>query len=123
MEIYYTPDDDWISVAAGVATIGITEQGQARLGAIMFVQLPAMGTRLRRGGAAALIESVKSASDVFAPIGGTVRAINAALDLQPSLVNVDPEGAGWLFRLTLADPAELTGLLRRDAYMALVRQP
>lgn len=118
MTTYFTEDHEWISVAGGTATVGITDYAQAQLGDIVFVELPALGSNVAKGGEAAVVESVKAASDVFAPVTGTVSEVNAALEEDPALVNSAPEGDGWFFKLALADPAELEGLMDAAAYKA-----
>ena len=118
MTTYYTQDHEWISVEGGSATVGITDYAQAQLGDIVFVELPAPGTNVAKGGEAAVVESVKAASDVFAPVTGTVSEANGALEEDPALVNSAPEGDGWFFKLALADPAELDGLMDAAAYKA-----
>jgi glycine cleavage system H protein len=120
MTRYFTSEHEWIDVDGDVATVGITDYAQGQLGDIVFADVPAPGTVLAKGGDAAVVESVKAASDVYAPVSGTVIEGNAALADDPALVNSDPEGAGWFFRLTLADPAELDGLMDAAAYQALV---
>ncbi|ATE63506.1 glycine cleavage system protein GcvH [Rhizorhabdus dicambivorans] len=118
MTTYYTEDHEWISVEGGTATVGITDYAQAQLGDIVFVELPATGANVAKGGEAAVVESVKAASDVFAPVTGTVSEANAALEADPALVNSAPEGEGWFFKLALADPSELEGLMDAAAYKA-----
>ncbi|TAK13578.1 MAG: glycine cleavage system protein GcvH [Rhizorhabdus sp.] len=118
MTTYYTEDHEWIAVEGGTATVGITDYAQAQLGDIVFVELPAPGTNVAKGGEAAVVESVKAASDVFAPVTGTVSEANGALEEDPALVNSAPEGDGWFFKLALADPAELDGLMDAAAYKA-----
>jgi len=118
MTTYFTDEHEWISVEGGAATVGITDYAQAQLGDIVFVELPALGTDVAKGGEAAVVESVKAASDVFAPVTGTVSEINAALEADPALVNSAPEGDGWFFKLALADPSELEGLMDAAAYKA-----
>lgn len=118
MTTYYTDEHEWISVEGGTATVGITDYAQAQLGDIVFVELPSLGSHVAKGGEAAVVESVKAASDVFAPISGTVSEVNAALEDDPALVNSAPEAEGWFFRLSLADAAELEGLMDAAAYKA-----
>lgn len=118
MTIYYTDEHEWISVEGGTATVGITDYAQAQLGDIVFVELPALGGNVSKGGEAAVVESVKAASDVFAPVTGQVSEINAALEQDPALVNNAPESDGWFFKLALADPAELEGLMDAAGYKA-----
>lgn len=120
MTRYFTHDHEWIDVEGDTATVGITVYAQEQLGDIVFAEVSAVGAVLKKGGDAAVVESVKAASDVYAPVSGIVTAGNDALADDPSLVNSDPEGAGWFFRLTLADPAELDGLMDADAYKAFV---
>lgn len=118
MTTYFTEDHEWISVEGGTAIVGITDYAQAQLGDIVFVDLPAPGTTVAKGGDAAVVESVKAASDVFAPVTGTVSEANSALEEAPALVNSAPESDGWFFKLALADPAELEGLMDAPAYKA-----
>jgi glycine cleavage system H protein len=120
MPRYFTPDHEWIEVAGSHARVGITHFAQSQLGDITFVELPAVGAVLARGGSTSVVDSVKAASDVYAPVGGTVTAINAALEDAPDLVNSAPEAEGWLWEMTLADAAELTGLLDAAGYAELV---
>ena len=118
MTTYFTDEHEWIQVEGGTATVGITDFAQAQLGDIVFVELPALGSNVSKGGEAAVVESVKAASDVFAPVTGTVSEINAALEEDPALVNSAPESGGWFFKLSLADPAELEGLMDAAGYKA-----
>jgi glycine cleavage system H protein len=120
MTLYFTDEHEWISVEGGSATVGITDYAQAALGDIVFVELPAAGATLSKGGEAAVVESVKAASDVYAPVTGTVTEANPALEENPALVNSAPETDGWFFKLTLADPAELEGLMDADEYKVFV---
>jgi len=120
MSLYFTTDHEWISVEGDAATVGITDYAQAQLGDIVFVEVPPAGAEVSKGAEAAVVESVKAASDVYAPVSGTVTQGNAALEADPSLVNSAPEGEGWFFKLTLADPSELEGLMDADAYKAFV---
>ncbi len=119
---YYTQDHEWIDVADGneTATVGITDYAQGQLGDIVFVELPASGTRLTKGGDAAVVESVKAASDVYAPVSGTVSEGNPSLEGEPALVNTSPEGDGWFFTIVLDDAGELEGLMDEAAYKAFV---
>lgn len=116
MTIYYTQEHEWIDVDGDTATVGITDFAQGQLGDIVFVEVPAAGAALAKGGDAAVVESVKAASDVYAPVSGEVIEGNAALEAEPALVNSDPQGEGWFFKLRLADPAELDGLMDAGAY-------
>jgi glycine cleavage system H protein len=120
MSRYYTEDHEWIDVDGTTATVGITNYAQEQLGDIVFAEVPAVGATLKKGGDAAVVESVKAASDVYAPVSGLVVEGNGALEGDPALVNTDPEGAGWFFRLTLSDPSELDSLMDAIAYQAFV---
>jgi glycine cleavage system H protein len=120
MSRYFTQEHEWIDVDGGSATVGITDYAQSQLGDIVFVEVPEAGAKVTKGGDAAVVESVKAASDVFAPVSGSVIEGNAALEGDPSLVNSDPEGAGWFFKLTLDDVNELDGLMDAAAYQAFV---
>lgn len=118
MSRYYTEEHEWIDVDGDVATVGITDFAQGQLGDIVFVEVPDTGAELSQGGDAAVVESVKAASDVYAPVDGTVTEGNAQLEEDPALVNSDPEGEGWFFRMALADKSQLDGLMDAKAYKA-----
>ena len=118
MAVYYTEEHEWIRVEGDEATVGITDFAQGQLGDIVFVELPEAGRQVTKGGEAAVVESVKAASDVYAPVDGEIVEPNPALGDDPSLVNSDPEGEGWFFRLRLADSSQLDGLMDADAYKA-----
>lgn len=120
MSRYYTEDHEWIDVDGETATVGITDYAQSQLGDIVFAEVPATGATLKQGGDAAVVESVKAASDVYAPVSGTVTEGNDALEGDPALVNSDPEGEGWFFKLTLSDTSELDSLMDAAAYKAFV---
>jgi glycine cleavage system H protein len=120
MSRYFTQDHEWIELSGDTATVGITDYAQGQLGDIVFVEVPEPGRAITKGGDAAVVESVKAASDVYAPVSGTVVEGNAALTDDPALVNTDPEGAGWFFQMTLSDSTELDGLMDEDAYTAFV---
>ena len=120
MAVYYTEEHEWIRVEGDTATVGITDFAQGQLGDIVFVELPEPGRRVTKGGEAAVVESVKAASDVYAPVDGEVTEPNAALSDDPSLANSDPEGEGWFFRLRLSDRSQLEGLMDSEAYKAFV---
>lgn len=120
MSRYFTQDHEWIEIDGTVGTVGITDYAQSQLGDITFVELPEAGASVKRGDAPCVVDSVKAASDVYAPVSGTVSESNAALADEPELVNTDPEVGGWLFRLTLSDPSELAGLMDRAAYNSYV---
>lgn len=117
---YFTEEHEWIDVDGDIATVGITDFAQSQLGDIVFVEVPEPGRTLVKGGEAAVVESVKAASDVYAPVSGTVTEGNVALADNPALVNEDPEGAGWFFRLALAGTGELAGLMDAAAYRDFV---
>ena len=116
MTVYYTKEHEWIRVEGDSATVGITDFAQGQLGDIVFVEVPAAGTQVTKGGDAAVVESVKAASDIYAPITGQVTEGTAALEADPSLVNSDAEGEGWFFKLTLSDNHELSDLMSADDY-------
>ena len=120
MSRYFTEDHEWIDVDGDVATVGITDYAKGQLGAVVFVEVPEEGKEFTKGDDAAVVESVKAASDVYAPVSGTVLEGNAALEENPGLVNEDPEGDGWFFKLTLSDPAELDELMDEGKYEAFV---
>ncbi|TCP33621.1 glycine cleavage system protein GcvH [Sphingomonas sp. BK235] len=120
MSRYFTEDHEWIEVEGQTGTVGISDYAQGQLGDIVFVEAPDSGRSLSKGDEAAVVESVKAASDVYAPVSGTVTEGNPALADEPSLVNSDPEGEGWFFKLTLSDPSELETLMDETAYAAFV---
>ncbi len=120
MTRYYTQDHEWVDVDGDTATVGITDYAQGQLGDIVFAEVPAVGSTLKKGGDAAVVESVKAASDVYAPVSGTVTQGNDALGDDPALVNSDPENDGWFFKLTLSDVGELDSLMDEAAYKAFV---
>ncbi|MXP27878.1 glycine cleavage system protein GcvH [Porphyrobacter algicida] len=118
MPRYFTDEHEWIDVDGDNATVGITDYAQSQLGDIVFVELPETGSQVSKGKDAAVVESVKAASDVYAPITGEVLESNPALDDDPALVNSSPEDEGWFFKLAIADKAELEGLMDAAAYKA-----
>ncbi len=120
MTLYFTQDHEWVSVDGAFGTVGVTDYAQQQLGDVVFVELPQAGTELTKGSAAAVVESVKAASDVYSPVSGSVTEANAALVEEPALVNTDPEGRGWFYRLTLATTDELSGLMDEAAYKTFV---
>jgi len=120
MTRYFTDEHEWIDVEDGIATVGITEYAQGQLGDIVFVELPETGALIEQGKDAAVVESVKAASDVYAPITGEVTEGNSALEDDPALVNTSPEEEGWFFRMTVADKSELEGLMDAAGYKAFV---
>lgn len=118
--IYFSDEHEWVRVEDGLAVIGITDYAQKQLGDVVFVELPEAGKELGKGDEAAVVESVKAASEVYAAVSGTVEAVNEALTETPSLVNEDPLGEGWFFTLRLADEGELESLMDEAAYTAFV---
>ena len=116
----YTKDHEYILVEGDTGTVGISDYAQGQLGDVVFVELPAIGKVLAQGADAAVVESVKAASEVFAPVSGTVTAVNPELEASPALVNEDPAGKGWFMKLKLSNPAELDGLMTEEAYADFV---
>jgi glycine cleavage system H protein len=121
MSLYFTKEHEWVRVDGDTATIGISDHAQEALGDIVFAEVPEAGRQLARGQEAAVVESVKAASDVFAPVSGEVVEGNPALADDPAIVNRDPEGEGWFFKLKLADPGQLEGLMDEAAYRDWVK--
>ena len=115
---YFTEDHEWIRVEGGIATVGITNYAQEQLGDLVFVELPEAGRKLARGDVAVVVESVKAASDVYAPADGEVTEVNSALSSEPALVNSAATGEGWLWKMKLADENQLTGLMDEAGYNA-----
>lgn len=116
-DLRYAKSHEWLKLEAdGTATVGISDYAQSSLGDITFVQLPAVGTELAAGDGFGVVESVKAASDIYAPVAGTVTAVNSALDATPEVVNQDPYGAGWLIKLKVGNPADSGGLLDAAGY-------
>ena len=120
MSRYFTEDHEWIDVDGDIGTVGISDYAQGQLGDIVFVDVPEEGKEFDKGDEAAVVESVKAASDVYSPVSGTVIEGNAALADDPSLVNSDAEVDGWFFKITLSDPSELEELMDESAYEAFV---
>jgi glycine cleavage system H protein len=120
MSVKFSQDHEWVSVAGDIATIGITNHAQEQLGDVVFVELPAIGKKVSKGGDAAVIESVKAASEVYAPVTGEVVDVNKELEGDPALVNRGAEGDGWFMKVKLSNPAELTDLMDKAAYDAFV---
>lgn len=118
MSTYYTREHEWVRVEGDGATVGITDFAQGQLGDVVFVEVPEAGRVVAKGGEAAVVESVKAASDVYAPVSGTVSQGNQAVVDEPSLVNTDPQGEGWFFKLTLSDVGELDDLMNAEQYKA-----
>ena len=118
-ELRYSSDHEWVKVDGDTVTIGITEYAQDALGDVVFVEMPEQGRTVNAGDSFSEVESTKSVSDIYAPVSGSISAINDVLEAQPELLNSDPYGAGWICRITLADAAELDSLMDADAYRAL----
>jgi glycine cleavage system H protein len=121
-DLKYAKSHEWVRVEGDTATVGITDHAQHELTDIVFVELPAVGRKLKAGDTCAVVESVKTASDVYAPVSGEVVAVNPKLAAQPGLVNEQPYGEGWFFKVKLANPAELAALLSAEAYAAQTGQ-
>jgi len=121
MSLYFTKEHEWIRVDGDVATVGISDHAQEALGDIVFAEVPDAGKSLAKGDDAAVVESVKAASDVYSPVGGEVIEGNSAIADDPALINRDPEGEGWFFKLKLADASELDGLMDEAAYREWVK--
>ncbi len=118
-DLRYTSDHEWVRVEGDTATIGITEFAAGQLGDVVFVDLPAAGTKLEQFGTFGVVESVKAVSDLYAPVSGEVTESNAGLSSEPELVNSDPYGSGWMIRVSIADTAQVGSLLEPDAYERL----
>ena len=116
MAVYFTKEHEWISVEGDAARVGITDYAQGQLGDITFVEMPEAGATVAQGDSCCVVDSVKAASDVYAPVSGTVVAGNPAIEDEPELVNSDAENAGYLWSMTLSDPAQLDGLMDEAAY-------
>ena len=121
MSLYFTKEHEWIRVDGNTATVGISDHAQQALGDIVFAEVPSVGKSLARGDDAAVVESVKAASDVYAPVSGEVTSGNDALGDDPALINRDPEGEGWFFKLKLADHSELEALMDEGAYREWIK--
>ena len=119
MTTKFTKDHEYISVTGPTGTVGITPYAQEQLGDIVFVELPEVGKKLKAGDEAAVVESVKAASEIYSPVSGTVTEVNQNLSGEPGLINTAPETDGWIFRIALDNPAELDGLLDANAYAEL----
>jgi glycine cleavage system H protein len=119
-DLRYSAEHEWVRVDANIAEVGITDFAQDTLGDIVYVEPPEVGATVVRAAACAEVESTKSVSDIYAPVGGKVVAVNEALGTSPELLNSDPYGAGWMFRVEMADPSELDSLMDAAAYRALV---
>lgn len=112
----FSKDHEWVKVEGGIATVGISVYAQEQLGDVVFVELPAVGKKVKAGDEAAVVESVKAASEVYAPVSGEVTEVNSALADTPALVNEDAEGKGWFMKIRLADPKEVDALMDAAAY-------
>lgn len=121
MSVKYTNEHEWVRVEGDVGTIGITDYAQEQLGDVVFVEVPAVGRKVAKGQSVAVVESVKAASDIYAPVSGEVVEANAALADNPGDVNAEPTGKGWFFKLRLSDKTELDGLMDEAAYDAFVK--
>ena len=117
---YFTDEHEWIRLEGATATVGITQHAQEQLGDLVFVDLPKVGAALKKGGASVVVESVKAASDVYAPADGTVTEVNAATAADPQLVNSAPQSDGWLWKMTLTDPSQLEVMMDEAAYLKMV---
>jgi len=120
MAVKFTKDHEWVRVEGGTATVGITDYAQTQLGDVVYVELPEKGRQLEQGKEAAVVESVKAASEVYAPISGQVTEANAVLGGEPGKVNSDPMGAGWFFKMTVADAKQLDAMMDEAQYQAFV---
>jgi glycine cleavage system H protein len=118
-DLRYSTDHEWVRVDGSVVTIGITEYAQDALGDVVFVEMPEQGAAVAAGETFSEVESTKSVSDVYAPVTGSISAVNEALEAQPELLNSDPYGDGWICRIEMSDPSELDGLMDADAYRTL----
>jgi glycine cleavage system H protein len=121
-DLKYAKTHEWVRIADGHATVGITDHAQHELTDVVFVELPAQGRELKAGEACAVVESVKTASDIYAPVSGTVTEVNAAAVANPALVNTDPYGDGWFFKVKLSNPSDANPLLPPDDYGKMVNQ-
>ncbi|RBP01086.1 glycine cleavage system H protein [Roseiarcus fermentans] len=119
-ELRYTKDHEYVRIEGGEGVVGISDHAQRQLGDVVFAENPRVGTMLKAGDPAAVVESVKAASDVFAPVAGEVVAVNSEVEAKPGLINEDALGTGWLFRIRLADPSEAAALMDEAAYAAFL---
>ena len=122
MTVKFSKDHEWINVDGDVATIGVTDYAQKALGDVVFVELPENGATLAQGDEAAVVESVKAASEVYAPVSGEITAVNDALVDAPDMVNSDPEGEGWFFKIRLSDKGELDALMDEAGYKSFIAE-
>ncbi|MDE3115654.1 MAG: glycine cleavage system protein GcvH [Pseudomonadota bacterium] len=121
-EVRYSDQHEWVRLDGDVATVGITQFAAEQLGDVVYIELPEAGRKVAKGTEAAVVESVKAASEVYAPVGGEVTAANQALTDDPAKVNTDPEGEGWFFKMKVADAGELDTLMTREQYDAFVKE-
>jgi glycine cleavage system H protein len=121
MQVRYSRDHEYISVEDGIGTVGITNHAQEKLADVTTVELPHVGAKIKKGDAVGAVESVKAASDLFSPVSGEIVGVNEALNSKPGLINEDAEGAGWLFKIKLAEPSELDTLLDQQAYLTFAQ--
>src|SRR5439155_15313433 len=121
-DLKYTKSHEWVRVNGDTAVVGITEHAQQELTDVVFVELPAVGRQVKAGEACAVVESVKTASDIYSPVGGQIVEVNKAVADNPALVNAEPYGAGWFYKIKLSDPAELNNLLSWESYKAQIGQ-
>jgi glycine cleavage system H protein len=121
MPLYFTKEHEWIRVEGDTATVGISNHAQEQLGDIVFAEVPTAGSRVSKGQEAAVVESVKAASDVYAPVSGEVTEGNPLVADDPAIINRDPEGEGWFFKLNLFNPQELDGLMDENSYRAWIQ--
>jgi glycine cleavage system H protein len=115
-DLYYNPSHEWIRLEGDVATVGITDHAQAELTDVVYVELPSVGRVVDAGDPSAVVESVKAASDIYAPVSGEIVEVNPEVENDPSLVNTDPYGKGWIFKMLVKNPAEVDGMLSPEAY-------
>ena len=120
VKLYFTEDHEWISLDGDLATVGITNHAQEQLGDLVFVELPEVGSTVKKGDSVAVVESVKAASDVFSPVDGTISEVNEALSDDPALVNQKAEKEGWLWKMKISDASQLDGLMDEAGYIALI---
>ena len=120
-ELRFSKSHEWLRIDGGVATVGITKYAAEQLGDVVFVELPNAGKKVSAGGEVAVVESVKAASEIYAPVSGEVTESNAVIKDDPAKVNADPEGAGWFFRMKVSSPAELEKLMTKDQYTAFLK--
>ncbi len=114
--LHYAASHEWLALEGETGTVGITDHAQHELSDVVFVQLPKIGSRIEAGASAAVVESVKAASDIYSPVGGEVVGVNTELETNPALVNTDPFGAGWIFKLRVSNPAEISALKNAADY-------